>query len=123
VAEAKEKRGDQGIGETGSILAAKSLDRQALAHRRERHAYACGLGRSAQHQPMSFPLPLHEMSREEKLRIMEALWEDLSRDEKSFESPAWHQRALEETEARIRGGQEKPLEWTAAKKELLRRIE
>jgi hypothetical protein len=32
-------------------------------------------------------LPLKEMSRAEKLRIMEAIWNDLASDESSFESP------------------------------------
>lgn len=72
---------------------------------------------------MSFPLSLLEMSREDKLRAMEALWEDLSRDDKSFDSPAWHQQALVETELRVREGQEKPLDWETAKKDLRRRFE
>jgi len=29
------------------------------------------------------------MSRDEKLRAMEAIWADLSQDEDRFESPAW----------------------------------
>jgi Putative addiction module component len=41
-------------------------------------------------------LPLEKMSREEKLRIMEELWADLSRDESQVESPAWHGDVLRE---------------------------
>ncbi len=39
---------------------------------------------------MSANLPLHEMSLEEKLQTMEALWEDLSREPDRIESPSWH---------------------------------
>ena len=43
---------------------------------------------------MSATLPLHEMSVPEKLRVMEALWEDLSRNSDALESPRWHKAAL-----------------------------
>jgi len=38
---------------------------------------------------MPVVLPLKKMSRDDKLRAMEALWADLSQDEDRFESPAW----------------------------------
>lgn len=72
---------------------------------------------------MAIALPIHQMSRLEKLSAMEALWEDLSRDEQSLESPAWHADALRETERRVAAGEEKPLDWGAAKKELRQRFE
>jgi hypothetical protein len=61
------------------------------------------------------------MTRVEKLRIMEVLWEDLSRNDPELESPAWHESALQETERRMAAGEEKVLDWEAAKKELRRR--
>ena len=67
---------------------------------------------------MAYTLPLHQMSRLEKLSAMEALWADLSRDEQALESPVWHAEALGETERRVAAGEEKPLDWEAAKKEL-----
>jgi hypothetical protein len=67
--------------------------------------------------------PIHQMSRLEKLSAMEALWEDLSRDEKTLESPAWHEDALRETERRVAAGEEKPLDWELAKKELRQRFQ
>jgi hypothetical protein len=63
------------------------------------------------------------MSRLEKLSAMEALWEDLSRDEAALESPAWHAAALRETERRVAAGEEKALDWETAKKELRQRFE
>ncbi|MGH7952250.1 MAG: addiction module protein [Limisphaerales bacterium] len=58
------------------------------------------------------------MPRREKLRLMETLWVDLSRDEAEVESPAWHADALRETSERVARGEEKILGWEQAKAEL-----
>jgi putative addiction module component (TIGR02574 family) len=63
------------------------------------------------------------MSAEEKLRLMEALWESLSREEARLESPPWHKEALRETAARHDAGKEQPIHWDAAKRELRKRAE
>jgi hypothetical protein len=47
---------------------------------------------------MPVVLPLQKMSCNEKLRAMEALWADLSKDDDRLESPEWHARALREAE-------------------------
>jgi hypothetical protein len=44
---------------------------------------------------------LQRMSREDKLKMMHALREDLARDENAIASPAWHGEALRETEHRL----------------------
>ena len=44
-------------------------------------------------------LPLKQMSRAEKLMALEALWEDLSRNEAEIVSPDWHREELAATEA------------------------
>jgi hypothetical protein len=64
---------------------------------------------------------LQRMSREEKLKMMHALWEDLARDEDGIASPAWHEQALQETEQRVQAGAEEIHDWDAAKTELRRR--
>ncbi len=66
---------------------------------------------------------LQGMSREDKLRMMHALWEDLARDEEATASPAWHGQALRETEQRIQAGTEGIHDWDDAKTELRRRAE
>ena len=66
---------------------------------------------------------IHALPRTEKLRLMELLWEDLSADESSLESPEWHGSVLRETEDRWQAGKEEPLDWSMAKKELRRRFE
>ena len=58
------------------------------------------------------------MSREEKLRLMEELWADLSRDEAQFESPAWHSDVLRERVEAVTSGKEAFVDWETAKKKL-----
>jgi hypothetical protein len=66
-------------------------------------------------------IDLTQMSREEKLKVMHALWEDLARDEEALDSPQWHGEALRETEERIRSGVEQVHDWEEAKAELRKR--
>ena len=63
------------------------------------------------------------LSREDKLKVMEAIWEDLSKEDEELESPEWHQKALLETEQRLNLGEEKKVDWNTAKKELRERFE
>lgn len=67
-------------------------------------------------------IEIGHLSREEKLRVMEAIWEDLSRDAEQVESPDWHREVLEETERRFEAGQESVKDWSEAKKELRERF-
>jgi hypothetical protein len=72
---------------------------------------------------MQNTIEIKQLSREEKLRVMEAIWEDLSHEEEQIESPDWHKEALQETERRLSSGQEKIVDWQDAKKELRKRFE
>jgi hypothetical protein len=67
---------------------------------------------------MEATLPLDKMTVAEKLRAMEALWADLSRNESQIESPAWHGDMLRDREAKINSGSEKFMDWEVAKKQL-----
>ena len=71
---------------------------------------------------MSITLPLEQMTTAEKLRVMEDIWADLTRSEQEFESPAWHESVLREREERVRSGDETPVDWEMAKKELRDRL-
>lgn len=64
-----------------------------------------------------------KLPRSEKLRLMETLWEELSRPDSDYESPAWHAKELAETERRLAAGREQALEWETAKKKLRRQFE
>jgi len=63
-------------------------------------------------------LEIQQMPRLEKLKLMETLWADLSRDEAELESPAWHADALRETSERRARGEEATLDWEEAKAKL-----
>lgn len=67
-------------------------------------------------------IEIGHLSREEKLRVMEAIWEDLSREANQVESPGWHREALDETARRRKSGQESIVDWHKAKKELRKRF-
>ena len=66
---------------------------------------------------------IKQMSWDEKLRAMEELWESISGEESRLVSPPWHEAALQETAALYEDGQEQPLDWAAAKRELRTRAE
>ncbi len=61
---------------------------------------------------------VQQLPRSEKLRLMEAPWEDLSRPDSELQSPAWHAEELAATERRLAEGKEQILDWEVAKKEL-----
>ena len=67
-------------------------------------------------------LPLSEMSVEEKLQAMEALWEDLSRNAASLESPAWHEEVLRERDRQIEAGEASFMDWEQAKAQIRNRV-
>ncbi|KVW92747.1 addiction module protein [Thiobacillus denitrificans] len=58
------------------------------------------------------------LSRIEKLRIIEQLWDELSRDPGDIESPAWHADALREAERAVANGETGFLDWEQAKARL-----
>lgn len=61
------------------------------------------------------------MSRDEKLRAMEALWTDLSQDDERIESPPWHKNALREAEDALKAGKAQFSDWAEAKKRIRRK--
>ena len=66
-------------------------------------------------------LPLDEMTVEDKLQTMEALWESLSADPAAIESPAWHEEELRERERKIASGEAEFIDWEKAKAGIRRR--
>lgn len=61
---------------------------------------------------------IREMPVEEKLRLFEAIWEDLSQHAEIVHSPDWHRSKLEATELRRARGEEEPIDWEEAKRRL-----
>jgi len=65
---------------------------------------------------MNITLPLKDMTIEEKLQLMETLWDDLSQQAEEVPPPEWHGKALAEREAAIARGEEKFEDWDVAKR-------
>ena len=57
----------------------------------------------------------------QKLRVMEMIWDDLCQHADAIEPPDWHRKELAETETRRQAGIEEPMDWNEAKKTLLNR--
>jgi len=67
---------------------------------------------------MAITLPLKEMTVEEKLQLMEALWDDLCQHADQLPPPAWHAETLAEREAAIGRGEADFEDWEAAKRRI-----
>lgn len=67
---------------------------------------------------MSISLPLKEMTIEEKLETMEAIWEDLSQHADEMPRPAWHGALLAEREAAIARGDGTFEDWDIARQRI-----
>jgi putative addiction module component (TIGR02574 family) len=66
---------------------------------------------------------LRQLPKAEKLKIMEALWDDLASDDESLQSPPWHEAELRKTEADFSAGRAEAVDWEDAKRELRERFE
>jgi hypothetical protein len=63
---------------------------------------------------------VRQLPRSEKIKLMETLWEELSRPDNEFESPAGHAKELAATERRLAEGKEQMLNWDTTKESLRR---
>ena len=64
---------------------------------------------------MSVHLPLKDMTLQEKLEAMEALWQDLAGGAEPVESPDWHKETLDGRRQRVAEGQAHFADWETAK--------
>jgi hypothetical protein len=65
---------------------------------------------------------LKQMALSEKLRLMEALWDDLCGREEEIPIPAWHKTVLDDRERQIAEGKAKFIDWEKAKENIRKRI-
>jgi hypothetical protein len=70
---------------------------------------------------MPVEVPLNLMTLPEKLQLMEALWDDLTRRPEALESPAWHREVLQECRRKADTGEEQFNDWETAKEDIRRR--
>lgn len=59
---------------------------------------------------------IHILTKTEKIKLMEFIWEELTSDDRDFMTPAWHEDELIKTEKRMAEGKEQIMDWTEAKK-------
>jgi len=67
-------------------------------------------------------VPLSQFTLAQKLDLMEAIWSDLTRDEKTFESPAWHEAVLRDRKKALEAGKTTVSDWEEAKDRIRKNI-
>ena len=68
-------------------------------------------------------ISIADLSLAQKLDLMESIWNDLSKDEQSLQSPDWHEEILHDREAALKEGKAKVSDWTDAKKRIKSNLE
>ena len=53
---------------------------------------------------------------------MEAIWDDLTKNEPAFESPAWHEEVLKDRDKACASGSTTVFEWNDAKKRIRKNV-
>ena len=66
-------------------------------------------------------ISLEDMTLEEKLQTMEALWDDLSRRAYGVPAPTWHGEVLHSREAAVERGDESIEDWETARTKITKR--
>jgi hypothetical protein len=69
---------------------------------------------------MPIELQIQKMTLAEKLRAMEALWDDLCRRD-AVPMPRWHKNILDERERLVKEGKARFIDWETAKKQIRKR--
>ena len=73
-------------------------------------------GTSAWYGSEMTPADIRLMTVPDKIRLMEALWRDLSEGDALVDSPDWHAAVLADRVSRLESGQDTFIEWDVAKK-------
>lgn len=71
---------------------------------------------------MAISIPLKQMSVQEKMLAMEALWDDLCGQAEAELSPEWHGELLAGREQAVAEGQDSFSDWTEAKERLRKQL-
>jgi putative addiction module component (TIGR02574 family) len=67
-------------------------------------------------------LSLSDYSYEQKLDLLETLWDDLARNDIVLKSPDWHQEILKDREQALSSGRVKISDWEEAKERIRRNV-
>ncbi len=71
---------------------------------------------------MSTILPLDKMTVEEKLKLVEEIWDDLLKSPDALPLQQWHKDVLDERERLVAEGKERYIPWEQAKREIAEEI-
>ena len=71
---------------------------------------------------MSLTLQIDQMTLVEKLRAIEALWDNLCRNEEAVPVHQWQRDLLDERERLVKDGKAQFVDWEIAKKRIAERI-
>jgi hypothetical protein len=67
---------------------------------------------------MSVIEQIHQLTLQEKLIAMEAIWDDISSVEENLEIPQWHKDILNERDQLIADGKARFIDWEEAKEQI-----
>jgi putative addiction module component (TIGR02574 family) len=67
-------------------------------------------------------LHLSELTLSQKLDLMEAIWDDLTKHDEMLESPDWHEHVLEDREKALAAGKAKASDWHKAKERIRKNV-
>lgn len=67
-------------------------------------------------------LSVSELTLGQKLNLMEAIWDDLTKDDKILESPDWHETILKDREQALSSGKITVSDWKEAKDRIERNV-
>jgi putative addiction module component (TIGR02574 family) len=67
-------------------------------------------------------VPLSKLTLAQKLDLMEAIWDDLARQDKTLESPSWHEEVLKDREQALAAGRATISDWEEAKDRIRRNV-
>jgi hypothetical protein len=65
---------------------------------------------------------LSELTLAQKLDLMEALWNDLAKNEETLESPGWHEQVLRDREEALASGSATVSDWEEAKDRIREKV-
>ncbi|MFZ5868695.1 MAG: addiction module protein [Thermodesulfobacteriota bacterium] len=66
-------------------------------------------------------VPLSKLTLAQKLDLMEAIWDDLTKHEQTLESPDWHEQVLKDREEALTAGKATVSGWEEAKDRIRRK--
>lgn len=71
---------------------------------------------------MAYPIPLDKMTLEEKIQVMELIWNDLCARTDTVPTPSWHEDILADREAAARRGDDAFEDWETAKEKIRKQV-